>query len=542
MLLSAHASSIEEQIYLAYQIGVVSSEEKVNVLNTENKALKTKNTELTTENKTLKTQNTVLHDEIQRLKEQLGLAQHRQFGKKTEEHSSSETETLPPTQVRAHTRKQKTKGRLLDTSSLPRHRILHDLPDDQKQCTGCHHPLKPMGEDVSERIEVIPQRLYVEEHVCYKYACLRCQTVQMAPKEKSPLPKAMAGAGLLTDVVVSKYDHHLPLYRQSKIFASYGACIPDNTLGHWVMQCGQALVPVYEALFVAARLSRYLQVDETPVKLLDCDKKGYVWSYYAPHVGGGLVAFEVNETRSACVVEKRLATYTGLLQTDGYTGYQGLRAQVERIVGLGCLTHARRKFDEAFKVAPDPEGIAAQALQRLQPLYELEARMRKAGYDFKLRKRLRQNIAWPLLKEFRRWLKRTSPHVPPKSQLGLALRYTMNQWNYLIAYLRHGQAEIDTNGVENQIRAIAVGRKNWMFIAHEEAGIVHATFYSLILSAKLNGLNPRIYIHYLLTKIHDLRQKKIELDTLLPHTVERQQLDDFAQQLILKAKNVMHLL
>jgi len=287
---------------------------------------------------------------------------------------------------------------------------------------------------------------------------------------------------------------------------------------------------------------RYLQVDETPVKLLERDKKGYVWCYYAPHVRGGLVVFEVNETRSARVVEKRLATYIGLLQTDGYTGYHGLREQKERIVGLGCLTHARRKFNEAYKVAPDPEGIAAQALKRLQPLYELEARMRERNDTFHTRKRLRQALGWPLLKEFRRWLKQVAPKVPPKSQLGNAIQYTLKQWKYLIAYLRHGQAEIDTNGVENQIRVVALGRKNWMFMAHEEAGIIHATFYSLILSAKRNGLNPRIYIHYLLTKIHDLRQKKIDPHTLLPHTIDCQSLECFAQQLILKAKNVMQLL
>ena len=536
MLLGAQQGSIEEHIYLAYQLGVVVSEEKINLLNTEN-------TELKTEITTLKSENTALQDEIERLKEQLGLARQRQFGKKTESQGnepSSEENVSPSIPVRAHTRKKKTKGRLIDVSALPRHRIIYDLPEHNKYCSCCQQPLKYIGQDTSERIEVIPQRLYVEEHVRYKYACLRCQTVHMAPKEKSPLPKAMAGAGLLTDVIVNKYHYHLPLYRQSKLFASYGALIPDNTLGHWVMQLGRDLYPVYEALFVAVLISRYIQVDETPVKLLQSDKKGYVWSYLAPHVGGGLVAFEVNKTRKAHVVETRLAPYEGLLQTDGYSGYQGLREQTSRIVGLACLTHARRKFAEAFKLAPDPEGIAAQALARLQPLYALEARMRAAKYSFHTRKRLRQAIAWPLLKDFRRWLKQVAPQVPPKSQLGKAILYTLNQWPYLIKYLRHGQAEIDTNGIENKIREIALGRKNWLFMANEDTGIVHATFYSLILSATLNALNPRIYLHYLLTHIHDLRQKKIDPHTLLPHTVDRQQLDAFAKQLINHAKEVLH--
>lgn len=213
------------------------------------------------------------------------------------------------------------------------------------------------------------------------------------------------------------------------------------------------------------------------------------------------------------MAEKRLAPFKGLLQTDGYNGYQGLR-QRDDIEGLGCITHARRKFSDVVKITRNHGGIAAEAIERLKPLYALEARMRELECSFHTRKRLRQKIAWPILKDFHKWLKKTLPDVPPKSQLATAIQYSLNQWPYLIKYLRHGMAEIDTNWVEGEIRNIAIGKKNWMFIGNEDSGKIHAFFYSLILSTLLNGLNPRLYVHYLTTKVHDLRRGIVDPATL----------------------------
>ena len=271
----------------------------------------------------------------------------------------------------------------------------------------------------------------------------------------SPIPKALAGGSLLTEVIISKYQYHLPLYRQSKILASYNAIIPDNTLGNWVMQVGNALLPMYDALLKEILASGYLQVDETPVKILNPEKKGYLWCYHAPSIAGGLIAFELSLTRGGYVAEARLATYKGLLQTDGYAGYTKLRKRKD-IEGLGCITHARRKFAEVFKVSKNKEGIAFEAIERLKPLYALEAKMRAQNYSFKTKKYFRQKIARPVLQSFIRWLRQVAPKVPPKSQLGEAIKYTLNQWPFLIKYLRHGMAEIDTNWVENKIRDIAL--------------------------------------------------------------------------------------
>ncbi len=482
----------------------------------------------------------LLEKEIDRLKEQLKLSHCRQFGRKSEVGEPTTSLGNSAETVKGYTRQRgkKSCGRLIDTSLLPRHTIHHDLMDAEKVCDVCCRPLTVMGEESAEQIEVLPLKLYMAEHVRHKYTCRFCKTVKMAPKEKAPIPKAAAGSSLLAEIVVNKYQYHLPLYRQSKILSSYNAQIPDNTLGNWVIQLGTGLMKVYEALWEAVLSQQYLQVDETPVKLLKPEKQGYLWSYFAPHLGKGVVVFELSLTRSGKIADQRLETFYGLLQTDGYNGYQELR-QRKGIVGLGCFTHARRKFSEVLKITKNPEGIAAQAIERLKPLYALESRMREANYSFAIRKRLRQKIAWPLLKAFRGWLKKMLPQVPSRSQLANAMLYTLRQWPYLIRYLRHGMAEIDTNWVENQIRDIALGKKNWLFIGNESSGTTHAIFYSLVLSCILNNLNPHLYLHYIITQIHDLRVGKIDPQLLLPHTLDHDKLKAFADKQLETAKQIL---
>jgi len=474
----------------------------------------------------------VLESEIVRLKEQLALMQHQRFGKKTETSLGEPLVDVLQT-VSSYTRRQghKSRGRTIDTSLLPRKQIIHDLAEEQKRCTCCQATLSCIGQDISEQLEVLPMRLYVAEHIRYKYACNHCQTVQMAPKPKAPIPKALAGGSLITEIVLNKYQYHLPLYRQSQILRTYQADIPDSTLGQWVSQSGTGLMPVYEALWAACSKAGYLQVDETPVKVLKPEKKGYLWVYYAPHCAEGLVFFELSLTRRGCVAEERLAYFKGLLQTDGYPGYQKLRERAG-ITGFGCLTHARRKFDEVLKSSKNPDGMSAEVIKRLKPVYALEARMKTLGVSFHTRKRLRQKQAWPVLKALRSWLKQNKHRVPGNSKLSGAVDYMLNQWHYLIRYCRHGSVEIDTNGVENRIRPEALGRKNWLFVGNEDSGLIHALWYSLIYSALLNGLNPRVYVHYLLSKIHDLRAKKIEPSTLVPHVINHDDLQGFANEQI----------
>src|SRR3990167_9398943 len=492
----------------------------------------------------LQSQVDFLKSENSRLKELLKLQQDRLFGKTSETSESilnakketlsseqSQSAPLKTTQVASHTRTIKGRGnRQCDFDQLPKYTVVHDLPDDQKNCTCCGGALHVVGQEKSEQLEIIPVQYCVIEHIRLKYGCRPCESIVMAPKSPAPLPKAMAGASLLTDVILNKYQYHLPLYRQSKIMKSHGITVLDKTLSNWVMASGDALLPVYDALWVILK-NRYLQVDETPVKVLKTNKKGYLWAYFAPNVGKGLVVFEFSYTREVSVATERLKTFKGLLQTDGYAGYESLRKR-DGIIGFVCLSHARRKFSEVVKISGDAEGIAADMIERLKPLYALEARLRESNAHHRTRKRLRQKIARPILKEIHRWLCSIKDRVLPKSKLGKTIAYTLRQWPYLIAYLKHGMAEIDTNYVENKIRDIALGKKNWLFMGNEDCGKIHALWYTLIISAIINELNPRVYIHYILTKVHALRKKEIDPLTLLPDRIDMKALEQFSKEQI----------
>lgn len=493
-----------------------------------------------------------LEEKITILQEEVLLMLQRLFGKKSEAHLSEDlaadgTETNANGEsdstiaVSAHARRKKVKsrGRNIDTSFLPRYKVYHDLDVGEQVCRHCHNILEKMGQDTSEQIEILPKILCVVEHIRYKYTCRTCCSIVTSPKPPAPLPKALAGGSLLADVIVNKYQYHLPLYRQSKIFASFNADIPDNTLGNWVMESGSELMPLLLPPMWQATLStNYLQVDETPVKVQKPNKKGYLWTYFAPYVGKGLVMFEFNLTRSGSVAEQRLANFKGLLQTDGYPGYTNLRKRYD-ITGLGCLTHARRKFSEIFKTTKNSAGITAEFINGVRPLYALEELMRESKFSFHTRKRLRQKQAWPILKVLLPWLKQQLKKVPPKSKLAEAIVYTLNQWRYIIAYLRHGMAEIDTNWVENEIRPIALGKKNWLFMNNEDSGAVNAFWYSLVASAMMNGLNPRVYIHYLLMNLHNMRRQYVDPMTLLPHTIDPLKLRLFEAEQLAFAKQIL---
>ena len=489
--------------------------------------------------------------------EQIKLARHQRFGKSSEksrviqldffnatddvdtnevstggaEPSGNKTERI------TYTRKKKN-GRNIDTSQLPRKQETHDLEAHEKICGDCGHALHKVRDDISEQLEIIPKQIYVVEHIHPQYACRECETMHAAKKPAAPIAKGMAGASFITDVVVGKYEHHLPLYRQSKILKALGSDIPDNTLGNWVMQAGVALNPMGLALQREIKQACYLQVDETPVKVLSTDKKGYMWCYLSPLPERKLIQFRFHLSREALVVNTELEDFAGLLQSDGYGGYNQLRKK-PKIIAFGCLAHARRKFAEIIKIAtPKSASKAQEALHYFVQLYRIEHQAKALKMDADGRMQLRQQEALPLLNQFFQWLCQTQRQVPPESKIGKAIGYTLNQWCYLIKYVDHGQVEADTNGVENQIRPFAIGRRNWLFVAHEESAQIGALFYSLIQSAKLNDINPRVYLHYLLTQTHALRKKEVDPCELLPHRIPRVTLEHFAEQEFNKVKTL----
>lgn len=464
---------------------------------------------------------------IRWFEDQIKLGKQRRFGRKTESNlvqltlfdgilEATEEKPNPPKVQTITYNRCYNQGRKIDTSKLERERIVHDLTAEEKTCKCCGKDLEKIGEDVSEQLEYIPATVKVIEHVRPKYTCRSCATIKMAEKTEAPIAKCLAGASLITEVIVKKYDQHLPLYRQAKIFLQDGINIPANTLGNWVMQAGSLLLPLQKALWQQLEKTNILQADETPVQLLSLNKKGYMWAYHSLVKENRFILFEYNNTRSGEVVTNRLKNYQGYLQSDGYAGYNKLRQQ-SGVIAIGCWAHCRRHFADVIKIGGS--GKATEAIKYIASLYALEREAK--ALSCAARKELRQEKAKPILQDIKLWLDQTEFEVPPQSAIGKAIAYAKSQWPYLAAYAEHGEPEIDNNLVENQIRPFALGRKNWLFLGNEKSANIASLLYSLIQTCKLNDINPRAYLSYVLKQVHKLRRYQIDPVSLLPQFIDK---------------------
>lgn len=470
---------------------------------------------------------------IQWYEEQIKLGKHRQFAKQSEtsqtlslfddNESDEVTEKITPIDDETgqvnYSRKKKKKGsaRNIDTSKLPAERILHDLSDEEKVCS-CGCQMQKIGEDISEKIDYIPAQLKVIVHVTPKYACHACETIKAAQRPEYPLQKSMATTNLIVDVILKKYDAHLPLYRQSKLLERDGIHIPDNTLGNWVMGTADALSPLAEAFWEQVALSNYIQADETRVKILYPDKTGYIWAYQGLDPKNRFVVFEFDLTRAASVPEKRLARFSGWLQTDGYSGYSHIGHR-QNVTHLGCWDHARRKFTDAVKANPDNKtGIAVQCLALINKLYMIERTIKQASDE--IRYQARQEKAKPVLDSLFSLVRRIN--ALPKSTLGTAITYLKNNELQLCQYVDYGHTHISNCLTENSIRPFAIGRRNWLFVGNEDSANKSALLYSLIQSCKINKINVRQYFTCILNKVHAMRRGDIEPTTLLPQFIDFQ--------------------
>jgi len=466
--------------------------------------------------------------------EQFKLSKQRQFGKKNEsseylqlnlifdeDEESAEalevSEELSATETITYSRKKKTVGRKIDTSKLPREVINHDLSLDQKHCDKCGKELEKFGEDRSEQLEYIPAQIKVIEHVCAKYSCRCCETVKTASKPEKPIAKSMATPSLIAEVIIKKYSHHLPWYRQSKIFAQEGIDIPANTICNWYLQAGEVLEPLREALKAQLNNTDVLQADETPVKVLKGNIRGYMWCYHSCNPKNRFVLFEYNDSRSGKVVSDNLRDYQGILQTDGYSGYNGMRSK-DNVISLGCWAHCRRHFADVVKIS-SKAGKAHEVMKWISKLYQIESEAREQRLSFAERKKLRQERSPIILQTICDLITKTSP--PTKSALGKAITYASNQWKYLIKYVDYGEVEIDNNWIENQIRPFALGRRNWLFLGNERSANIAAFFYSLIQTCILNDIDARKYLNYVLNQTGKMRRNEIDSTSLLPQFINR---------------------
>lgn len=430
---------------------------------------------------------------------------------------------LPPQSSEDKPQERTKRGRKPLPAGFFRENILHELSEDKRFCL-CGCLLSKIGEEISEQLELIPAQLKVLRHLRSKYACKECQEgIIIAPMPTQPIPKSMATSGLLAHVAVAKFDDHLPLYRQSEIWERMGVSLPRSTLSNWILKMGTLLNPLVHLMQSHLCKSDYVKADETTVQVMNEPErsnttKSYMWLYMTGATINPAIVYRYEETRHGDHAKTYLQGFKGTLQTDGYSGYHCVVEQ-EGVNAAGCWAHARRKFFEVWTLANKKEGAASKALDVIGKLYEIEDWMKEKKFDAKQIKENRQEKSKPILEAFHAWLKELQPKVPPKSPLATAITYTLNQWQPLLHYLEDGRISIDNNAAESQIRPFTVGRKNWLFMGNPKGAEAGAVLYSLIETAKANGLNPEAYIRFVLTRIPTLEPN--DLPTLLPWNVQR---------------------
>lgn len=474
--------------------------------------------------------------EIVWLKEQLGLSRIAQFGSSSEKHpaqddlfneaetcESLETDTTSEVSITETIEgyERKKRGRKALPQDLPRKRVVHDLSDADKICACCGDELHPVGEEVSEQLDIVPAKVRVLQHVKLKYGCRGCEEgITTAKASKQPIPGSIASPGTLAYVVTAKYCDALPLYRQSAIFGRLGVDIGRSTLSHWMMKSAELLKPLYLAMHRQLLTEPILHADETTVQVLKepdkaAESKSYMWLYRtgerSPHP---LVLFEYQPGRGRCHPQQFLTGFSGYLQVDGYSGYDNLKD----VIPVGCWAHARRKFDEAIKLLPKDKqksGKGMIAINTIQKLYRIEKQAKHL--DAVERKALRQQQSAPILAGFKEWLEKSEAQGLPKSKMGTAIGYCLNQWPKLIRYINDGNLAIDNNIAERDIRPFATGRKNWMFSNTPRGADSSAILYSLVLTARANNLNPYRYLTALFKRLPNLAAD--DLSCLMPWNI-----------------------
>ncbi len=397
-------------------------------------------------------------------------------------------------------------------AALPRVDHHHELADTS---CACGQLLVRIGQDVSEQLDCVPAQFFVHRHIRGKYACKACQAIQAAALPAQIIDKGLPAPGLLAQVVVAKHDDHLPLYRQSEIYARSGVHIARSSMAQWVGICGVRLAPLAQALRDFILGQGVIHADETPVALLAPGKgraqRAYVWVYRTTDFAcQRAVWFDFCTSRGGEHPRRVLQHFRGTLVTDDYKGYDRIHARAD-IIEAGCMAHARRKLFEAHEL--NGSQIAGHAVKLIAGLYQVEREI--SQLDAQARREARQQHAKPVAEELHAWLVSQRQRLASADATAKAIDYSLKRWRALTHYLDDGEVPIDNNAVENSIRPLALGRRNWLFVGSQGAGERAANIMSLIESAKLNGHDPWAYLKDVFERLPTL--KNSELHTLLPH-------------------------
>ena len=494
---------------------------------------------------------TNLRSQYNLLQEQIRLLKDTIYGRKSEKYVAEDTTPQislfnePEDVAETEASQEKTEevsiasykrakgGRRPLPPELPRVEVIHDLAESEKIC-GCGAQLSRISDEVSEKLDIVPAKAQVIKHIRYKYACKGCEgveseggAVKIAPLPAQLIPQGIATAGLIAHVATSKYADALPLYRQQEIFERMGVDLGRATMANWMIEVGSRCEPLMELLQKEIRSGPLINMDETPVQVLNepgrpNTSKSYMWVFRGGEVKRPALVFHYDPSRSGEVPKKYLDGYQGYIQTDGYQGYNvvGDRAG---IVHLGCWVHVRRKFKDVIKAkvkGDKKKGYTDEALEYIRQIYAIESEADIKELTAMERYQLRQKKSVPLLIQFRKWLDDISPKAPPQSLLGKAVSYTLKQWERLERYTLDGLLRPDNNLAENAIRPFVVGRKNWLFAGHPRGAGASATIYSLIETAKANDLEPYRYLRYLFERL-PMAVTEENYRALLPQYVDR---------------------
>jgi transposase len=469
--------------------------------------------------------------QIEQLKLELSKLRRMQFGRSSEqldekiaqlELTLEELEVreaaLPAAVITALPERVKPVRRPLP-ESLPRETVMHS---SEPQCPECAAEMRNLGEDVAEMLEYVPSHFKVIRHVRPKLSCPRCQKIVQAAAPSRPIARGLAGPGLLAHVLVSKYCDHLPLYRQSQIFLRDGIDLDRSTLADWVGSASELLDPLVTAIRDYVFRAQKIHGDDTPVPVLcpgrGTTRQGRLWSYVRDDRPAGsadppAVWFAYSSDRKGEHPRRHLKDFIGILQADGYAGFDRLYNDQDPhhpIKEAACWAHVRRKFYDIHVATDSP--VASEALTRIGALYGIEAEIR--GQSPEIRQQIREARAGPKLAELHQWLIATVKKLSKKSDLAGAIHYALSRWKALTRYRDDGRVEIDNNAAERALRAVALGRKNYLFAGADCGGERAAAIYSLVGTAKLNDLDPEAYLRYVLERIAQHQINRI--DELLP--------------------------
>jgi transposase len=523
--------------------------------------LPVKDNDIVIENARLKQEVLELAARVRWWEEQHRLALHRQFAASAERTTAvqnslvfNEAEALvdaallvpePSVETITYKRRKRKGAREAQLKELPTEIIAYTLPEDEQVCPQCDGALHAMGEEVRQELRIVPAQVSLVKHVRVKYACRHCQNeetqtpVRIASMPKPAFSGSLASPSAVAHIMSQKFVEGLPLYRQERAFARMGIALSRQTIANWMLKGADLLETIYDRLRVLLLERDILHADESTLQVLHepgraATTNSYLWLYRSGRDGPSIVLFDYQPTRAGEHPKRFLEGFRGFLHADGYAGYDILLKTERQLDGslspanvtlAGCWAHARRGFVEALAAIPadlkkaDKQTLADQGLAFCNKLFKIERELKDANAQ--QRHAQRQKRSKPLLDDFRVWLDLQAQIVVPKSATGQAVVYCLGQWDKLTTFLNDGRIEIDNNRAERSIKPFVIGRKNWLFANTPKGAKASATIYSIVETAKENGLNPYAYLTYLFESLTNIDiQSHRDIDQLLPWAAE----------------------